>query len=174
MSYDLAPFKSGYGVTIDKSIPGQVTFSNISQLYSSSSQVNLASTTVNVANVCTLDLGVSNTYVKHYKPGNNLDPSAWSLSADLTIRINDSVNKWKTGQVLKLDIDTQMIPGDFMIYIRTDASNATNQSAEYERIIAVLTEEDFPQNFGRTGRPMLEITCTDSVNLTFQIDKIIR
>jgi len=176
MSYDLAPFKNGYGVNIDKSVPGQVTFSNNAQLYSSSSQINLASTTVNVANVCTLDLGVSNTYLKHYKPISNvnLNPSVWTLSADLEIRLNDSVNTWKTGQVVKFVIDTQIIPGDFVIYIKTDAKNATNQFAAYGRIITTLTEADFPQNFGRTGRPMLEITCTDSVNLTFQVDKIIR
>lgn len=175
MSYDLAPFKNGYGVNIDKSVPGQVTFSNNAQLYSSSSQINLASTTVNVANVCTLDLGVSNTYIKHYKPVSNinLNPS-WNLSADLEIRINDSVNTWKTGQIMKFVIDTPIIPGDYVIYIKTDAKNATNQSAAYGRIITTLTETDFPQNFGRTGRPMLEITCTDSVNLTFQVDKIIR
>jgi len=176
MSYDLTPFKSGYGMNIDKSVPGQVTFSNSSQLYSSASQVNLASTTVNVANICTFDLGISNTYIKHYKPISNvnLNPSVWNLSADLEIRINDSVNVWKTGQVLKVIIDTQIIPGDFVIYIKTDANNITNQSAAYGRIIATLTEDDFPQNFGRSGRPILEITCTDSVNLTFQVDKIIR
>jgi hypothetical protein len=176
MSYDFAPFKNGYGVNIDKSVAGQVTFSNNAQLYSSSSQVNLASTTVNNGNICTFDLGVSNTYLKHYKPisNTNLNPSVWTLPADLEIRINDSVNKWKTGQVMKFVIDTQIIPGDFVIYIKTDAGNLTNQSAVYGRIIATLSEDDFQQNFGRTGRPMLEITCTDSVNLTFQVDKIIR
>lgn len=176
MSYDLTPFKNGYGISLDKSVAGQMTVANTSQMYSSPSQVNLASPSVTVANVCSLNLGVSNTYVKHYKPisNTNLNPSPWTLSSDLEIRINDSVNKWKAGQVFKLVIDTQIIPEDFTIYVKTDASNMTNQSAPYGRIITTLTSADFPENYGRTGRPIVEITCTDQVNLVFQVDKIIR
>jgi len=176
MSYDLAPFKNGYGISLDKAVNGQMTITNNSQMYSSSAQLNLASPAVTVANVCSLDLGVSNTYVKHYKPisNNNLNPSPWTLSSDLEIRINDSVTKWKTGQVFKLVIDTQIIPDDFVIYVKTDASNMTNQAEPYGRIITTLTSADFPDNYGRTGRPIVEVTCTDHVNLVFQVDKIIR
>lgn len=177
MEYNLAPFIKGDGINLDKSINGQMTIINTAQMYSSSAQVNLASPSITVGNVCNLSLGVSNTYVKHYKPisNNNLNPSPWTLSSDLEIRIDDSVNKWKKGQVFKLVIDTQIIPGnDYMIYIKTDANNITNQSAPYNRIIAVLNSVDFADNYGRTGRPIVEVTCTDSVNLVFQVDKIIR
>jgi len=177
MSYNLAPFKNGMGISLDKNISGQMTIHNIAQAYSKLDQINLASPTYTVSNICTLDLGVYNTYAKHYKPisSTNLNPSPWSLSSDLEIRINDSVNKWKTGQVFKLVIDTQIIPGnDYTVYIKTDANNITNQSAAYGRIITTLNVADFPENFGRTGRPIIEITCTDSVNLIFQVDKIIR
>lgn len=176
MTYDLAPFKNSYGISLDKTIAGQMTISNTAQLYSSAAQLNLASPSVTVGNVCVLDLGISNTYIKHYKPisNTNLNPSPWSLSSDLEIRINDSTNKWKTGQVFKLVIDTQIMPEDFIIYVTTDANNITNQAAPYSRIITTLTAADFPDNYGRTGRPIVEITCTDHVNLVFQVDKIIR
>jgi hypothetical protein len=176
MEYTLAPFKSAYGIALDKSITGQMTVTNTAQLYSKNSQINLASSAVTVSNVCTLDLGVSNTYVKHYKPisNNNLNPSTWTLSSNLEIRINDSVNTWKTGQTLKFVIDTPIIPGSYSIYIKTDANNLTNQPTAYGRVITALTSADFPENFGRTSRPIVEITCTDSVNLIFQVDKIIR
>lgn len=176
MTYDLAPFKNSYGILLDKTIAGQMTISNTAQLYSSATQLNLASPSVTVGNVCVLDLGISNTYIKHYKPisNTNLNPSPWSLSSDLEIRINDATNKWKTGQVFKLVIDTQIMPEDFIIYVTTDANNITNQAAPYSRIITTLTAADFPDNYGRTGRPIVEITCTDHVNLVFQVDKIIR
>jgi hypothetical protein len=176
MDYNLAPFKNGYGISLDKSVPGQMTILNSAQMYSKTSQINLASTTNTIANICTLDLGVSNTYTKHYKPisNTNLNPSPMSLITDLEIRINDSINKWKLGQVVKFVIDTQIICNDFTINIKTDATNLTNQVAPYSRIITTLSNSDFPENYGRTGRPIIEITCTDSVNLTFQVDKIIR
>lgn len=176
LEYDLVPFKSGPGINLDKTIPGQMTISNSSQMFSKQYQENLASPSVNLANVCTIELGVSNTYVKHYKPISNvnLNPSSWTLSSDLEIRIDDSVNTWKRGQLLKLVIDTQILPDDFVIYVKTDSNNITGQPSAYSRIITTLTSADFPQNYGRTGRPILEIVCTNSVTLEFQVDKIIR
>lgn len=176
MSYDLAPFKNGYGVSLAKMVTGQMTINNTAQAYSVTSQVDLSNTSVNVANICTFDLGISNTYIKYYKSisNTNLNPSPWSLSADLEIRINDSINKWKTGQTVRFVIDTKILPGPYMIYIKSDARNISNQVAPYGVILATLASADFPDNYGRTGRPIIEITCTNSVNLTFQVDKIIR
>lgn len=177
MSYTLKPFIEGFGITLDKSINGQMTISNSAQLYSTASQINLASPTINVANVCKLALGVSNTYYRHYKSisNTNLNPSPWTLTSSTDIKIDDSINSWKKGQIFKLVIDTQIIPSSqYTIYIKTDANNITNQSSAYGRIITTLSSADFPENFGRTGRPIIEIICTDSVNLVFQVDKIIR
>jgi hypothetical protein len=176
MEYNLAPFKSGYGITLDKSVPGQMTIVSSDQAYSKLTQLNMASTDVTLLNVCTLTLGLAGTYVKHYKPisNTNLNPSPWTLSTDIEIKINDSVNKWKLGQVFKLIFDTTVIPGEYSIYIKTDANNITNQSTAYSRIITILNSADFPDTYDRTGRPIIEITCTDPVNLIFQADKIIR
>lgn len=177
MSYDLKPFKHGYGIKLDKTINGQMTISNSAQLYSAVTQVNLASPSINVSNICTLSLGQANTYYKHYKPisTTNLNPSPWALTSDVDIRIDDSKYSWKKGQVFKLVIDTQIVPGSsYSINIKTDASNITNQIAAYGKTITSLKAVDFPETYGRTGRPIIEITCTDAVNLTFQVDKIIR
>ena len=176
MEYNMLPFKNGYGISLDKSVSGQMTIANTMQNYSSMSQVDLSNTSINIGNVCTFDLGVSNTYIKHYKPisNTNLNPMYWNPSADLEIRINDSINTWKTGQILRLVIDTQIILGTSSIYIKTDANNLTNQSSPYGFLLTTLTSSDFPDTYGRTGRPIIEITCTNAVNLTFQVDKIIR
>ena len=158
-SYDLAPFRPGQGISLDKTIPQQLTIASTVQAYSKVSEINLKS---NNSNTFTESLGVSNTYIKHY------NGSTFSLSSDFDIRINNSLNSWKNGQVLKIVFDSQIIPNNYNIKIKTSAT--TN----YSVTIATLTASDFPISYDRTGRPIVEITCINSQNFTFQVDKIIR
>ena len=158
-SYDLAPFRPGQGISLDKTIPQQLTIASTVQAYSKVSEINLKS---NNSNTFTETLGVSNTYIKHY------NGSTFSLSSDFDIRINNSLNSWKNGQVLKIVFDSQIIPNNYNIKIKTSAT--TN----YSVTIATLTASDFPISYDRTGRPIVEITCINSQNFTFQVDKIIR
>lgn len=176
LDYNLAPFKPGYGIVLDKHVPGQMTIASDLQSYSTVSQIDLSSPTVNTANVAPLSLGVSNTYYKHYKPvsSTNSNPAIWHLANDQEIRLNDEINTWKKGQTVKLIIDTQIIPSSNTIYIKTDSQNASNLAAPYNVTITTLSAADFPVNYGRTGRPIIEITCIDPLNFTFQVDKIIR
>ena len=176
LSYNLAPFRKGYGIVLDKSIAGQMTIASDVQAYSNMSQIDLSNTNINVAGITTLTLGISNTYYKHYKPisQNNVNPATWTLTSDQTIKLDDSVFKWRKGQVVRLIIDSQIVTNNYSIYIKTDADNASNQVAAYSVTIDTLTQADFPTNYGRTGRPIIEITCTDPINFIFQVDKIIR
>ena len=158
-SYDLAPFRSGQGISLDKTIPKQLTITSTVQAYSKVSEINLKS---NTSNTFTTPLAISNTYIKHS------NESVFSLSSDFDIRIDNSLNSWKNGQVLKLVFDSQIIPNNYNIKIKTRADN------NYSVTIATLTSSDFPISYGRTGRPIIEITCINSQNFTFQVDKIIR
>jgi hypothetical protein len=158
-SYDLAPFKPGQGISIDKTIPQQLTIASTVQAYSKVSEINLKS---NNSNTFTESLGISNTYIKHS------NGSVFSLSSDFDIRIDNSLNSWKNGQVLKIVFDSQIIPNNYNIKIKTRADN------NYSLTIATLTAADFPISYDRTGRPIVEITCINSQNFTFQVDKIIR
>ena len=158
-SYDLAPFRPGQGISLDKTIPQQLTIASTVQAYSKVSEINLKS---NNSNTFTESLGISNTYIKH----NNA--SVFSLFSNFDIRIDNSVNSWKNGQVLKIVFDSQIIPNNYNIKIKTSAT--TN----YSVTIATLTASDFPISYDRTGRPIVEITCINSQNFTFQVDKIIR
>ena len=158
-SYDLAPFRSGQGISLDKTIPKQLTITSTVQAYSKVSEINLK---LNTSNTFTTPLAISNTYIKHS------NESVFSLSSDFDIRIDNSLNSWKNGQVLKLVFDSQIIPNNYNIKIKTRADN------NYSVTIATLTSSDFPISYGRTGRPIIEITCINSQNFTFQVDKIIR
>jgi hypothetical protein len=158
-SYDLEPFRPGQGIELDKTIPQRLTISSTVQAYSKVVDINLASST---SNIFTESLGKSNTYIKHSSG------SVFSLSSNFEIRIDNSLNFWKNGQVLKIIFDSQIIPTNYNIRITTKATDA------YSVTIATLNASDFPISYGRTGRPIVEITCINSQNFTFQVDKIIR
>ena len=158
-SYDLEPFRPGQGIELDKTIPQRLTISSTVQAYSKVVDINLASST---SNIFTESLGKSNTYIKH------ISGSVFSLSSNFEIRIDNLLNNWKTGQVLKIVFDSQIIPTNYNIKIKTDIRS------NYSVTIATLTSSDFPISYGRTGRPIVEITCINSQNFTFQVDKIIR
>jgi hypothetical protein len=169
LDYNLAAFRAGYGINLDKLTPGSLTLSSNAQSYSSVNVVDLSSPAVNVSNIITLNLGETATYYKHTKAGNE-----WTLSANQELRIRDNLFKWKKGQTFRLVIDTAVEPDTFQITIKTDSTNQLSANGAYSRTITTLTPADFLSTFGRTKRPIIEITCIDPVNLTFEIDKIIR
>jgi hypothetical protein len=169
LDYNLAAFRSGYGINLDKLTPGALTLSSNAQSYSSVEVVDLSSPAVNVSNVITLNLGETSTYYKHRKIG-----ADWTLTSNQELRIKDSQFKWKKGQVFRLVIDTGIEPDSYQIAIKTDSTNSLNLPSVYGKTIATLTPGDFPSTYDKTKRPIIEITCTDPVNLTFEVDKIIR
>ena len=168
LNYNLEAFREGYGISMDKRTPGYLTLSTNSQNYSTTSQVDLSNPAVNVGNTVTLDLGQAGTYIKHQKN------STWTLTSNQQIIIRDRSFKWKKGQTFRLVIDTPVDPDLYNITIKTDYDNALNGPAQYSKTIAILTGADFPSTNGRTKRPIIEITCTDPVNFTFEVDKILR
>lgn len=168
LNYNLEAFREGYGVSLDKRTPGYLTLSTSAQSYSSAVQVDLSNPAVNVSNTVTLDLGQAGTYVKHQKS------STWTLASNQQIIIRDRTFKWKKGQVFRIVIDTPVDPDLFNITIKTDYDNSLNGPSQYSKTIAILTGADFPNTNGRTKRPIIEITCTDPVNFTFEVDKILR
>ena len=169
LKYNLDAFREGYGIKLDKLTPGALTLASSAQAYSDVTSLDFSSPSVNSGNVITLALGTSNTYYKHKRS------TTWIVSANQTIRINDSTYGWKKGKKLRIVIDTAISPNtSYYFTIKTDAKNALNQTSTYSKVITTLTQADFLTTFGRTQRPIIEITCTDPVNFTFEVDKIIR
>jgi hypothetical protein len=169
LSYNLDAFREGYGIKLDKLTPGALTLASSAQAYSDVTRLDFSSPSVNSGNIITLPLGISNTYYKHSRP------TTWTVSANQVIRINDAQHGWKKGKKLRLVIDTAISPStSYYFTIKTDAKNASNQTSTYGKVITTLTQADFLTTFGRTQRPIIEITCTDPVNFTFEVDKIIR
>ena len=171
ITYNTALFKQGYGVSLDKRIPGEITFNSNIQNYSAVSVMDISANTLGIK---TMPLGIAGTQIRHLKLNMSMSPISYSMTNDITLQIDDTINAWKKGQVLRLVFDSQIIPSTYSIYVKTDALNITNQISPYGVQIVALTASDFPTSYGRTGTSIIEMTCTDPVALTFVVDKIIR
>lgn len=171
LSYNRNLFKEGYGVKLGKSVPNELTISADLQNYSVVNQVDLSSNTNGEKSIL---LGAGGTQVRHAKLNNSNNPIPYNLTQNLTLYIDDSINAWKTGQTLRLVFDSQVLPGTYTISLKTDANNIKNSTAPYSVNVTTLTIADFPTNFGRTGKPIIDIVCVDAKTLTFAVDKIIR
>lgn len=174
ISYNTNSFKPGYGIGLDKTNPGQITFFNTSQDYSNVSITDMS--TASFGNVI-LPLGIGSTQHRHLSVNGSGSQIPFTLVRNLTLYIDDSTYKWSTGQSLKIVFDSQVIipsSSNFQIIILTDSQNITKGLNSYGVNIATLSAADFPSNYGRNGRTIVEIVCTNSKTLTFVVDKILR
>lgn len=171
LNYQTDLFKAGYGMQLGKSIPNEITFAVDVQNYSTITEADFS---VNTQGEKTIPIGIGGTQVRHIKVNSSGSPIPYSLTRNLTIYLDDSSSSWKTGQNLRLVFDSQVIPGAYTITLKTDSQNITNALTSNSVIVANLTIADFPTNFGRTGKPIIDIVCTNAKTLTFVVDKIIR
>jgi len=171
IQYNTDSFKPGYGVSLDKHIPGEITFYSDIQAFSKITEADFSSNTLGAR---TESLGIGGTQIRHLKVNGSGSPIPWTMDRNLTLYIDDSSNIWKAGQSVKIVCESQIIPNSYTITIKTDSQDIVNSGSQYSVIIATLTAADFPTTYGRTGKPIIEIVCKDPKTLTFVVDKIIR
>jgi len=167
VSYELDLIKQGSGITVDRSVPNQVTIYNANQDFTIGANSGSGTFVANAQNV--IDLLPFSNYFKHVNNGQSI-----TLSSDLTIRINDGgLNQWKTGQRFRISFGDKIYPGDFIIRILTNAlgryplSNPTGTT--YSTSILTLSKPDFVLS---EYSPVIEIVCVDADNLKFQSDLV--
>jgi hypothetical protein len=171
LTYQTDLFKEGYGISLDKTVANELKIKSNVQAFSTISEVDFS---VNTAGAKTVSLGEGGTQVRHLKLNSSSSPIPFNLTRDITIYVDDSVNSWKSGQALKVVFDSPVVPGAYSITIKTDSQNITNAAFANSVILAKLTAADFPTNYGRTAKPIVDIVCKNSKTLTFVVDKIIR
>jgi hypothetical protein len=166
ISYNLNLIKQGLGIKVDRSIPNQLTISNDNEIYNigeGGGVVTLSTTSLNV-----IELRPYGNYSKHVNNGVPI-----TLTSDLVVRINDSPQQWKRGQVYRFSFGDQVFPGDFTVSFLTDSQGAYPLAAPsgvpYSNLIITLTETEFSS---QGYLPVIDIVCTNSENLTFQVDMI--
>lgn len=171
VKYNLDSFVPGYGMILNKNIPGQIVFASNVQNYSDLYQLDFST---NINGETAAPIGISGTQIRHLRVNNSGNPIPWTMTRDLTLYLDDSTNPWKKGQSVEIVCDSQIIPGPYVINIKTDSQNITSALTPYGVLVAKLTVSDFPITYGRTGKPIIRIVCRDPKTLTFFVDKIIR
>lgn len=158
VSYDLDGIRPGEGTFIDRTTPNRVRVVNTNQYY------NIANGSLtNIVSGNTVTLGTFTNYFVHQNSG---VPSI--LTSDLSFYIDDSTITWKKGQVLRLVIEDEIIPGIFDFKIYTDALNRNN-TGTYGVAVGIFNDLDFTPSL---NTPIFDIICIDDINFTFRVDKI--
>lgn len=158
VSYNIDAIKAGSGISIDKSIPNNVSIVNTVQNYTI-----INTPEVNIVTLSTISLNKYTNYLRHVNNRTKI-----VLNNDLQIIIDDSVVKWKKGQVFRLVIADEIVPNTFSIKLLTNSTN------NYVDVINIFSDSDFVGSALFLYMPIFEIICIDDnlQNLTFRIDRI--
>lgn len=166
ISYNLDLVKQGPGIIVDRSVPNELIIINDNQDYNIGNDegvVTLSTTSSNVVN-----LRSYGNYTKHINNGLPI-----TLNSDLVIRINDTSVQWRKGQVYRFSFGDQIVPGDYSVTFLTNSMGAYPLSAPsavpYSTVIVSLVNSQFAAH---DYKPVIDIVCINSENLTFQVDMI--
>jgi hypothetical protein len=166
ISYNLNLVKQGPGIIVDRSVPNELVIINDNQDYNigvDEGVVTLSTTSSNVVN-----LRSYGNYTKHINNGLPI-----TLNSDLVIRIKDTDVQWRRGQVYRFSFGDQIVPGDYSVTFLTNSMGAYPLSAPsavpYSTVIVSLVNSQFALH---DYKPVIDIVCINSENLTFQVDMI--
>jgi hypothetical protein len=165
MSYNLDLLKDGDGTAVDRTTP------NILRVDVTQQDYNIAQNsvfTINPVSGNTLPLVLYTNYLKHKNNGVSI-----TANNDIIIRIDDSLNKWKKGQVLRLVIGDDLELGNYSLVLLTNAlgeyPKGTPSGVPYSTVVAGFVNSQFSSS---SYKPIFDIVCIDDVNLTFEVDQI--
>lgn len=165
IAYNLDLLKDGDGTKIDRSIPNILKVNLIKQNYTIS-QNSLF--TINPISGNIIPLEKYNNYLKHKNNGLSI-----TANNDIIIKIDDSINKWKKGQVLRLVIGDEIYLDNYSLILLTNANGQypidMPSNTPYSTIIAGFTNVHFMNS---SYKPIFEIICIDDKNLIFEVDQI--
>jgi hypothetical protein len=165
MSYNLDLLKDGDGTSVDRSTPNILKVNVTQQDYNISANSLF---TINPVAGNTIPLSIYTNYLKHKNNGISI-----TANNDIVIKIDDSINKWKKGQVLRLVIGDDIDLGNYSLVILTDALGEYPKSAPsgvpYSTVVAGFLNNQFS---GSGYKPIFDIVCIDDKNLIFEVDQI--
>ena len=165
ISYNLDLLKDGDGTKVDRGIPNILKVNVTQQDYNISTNSLF---TINPVAGNTIPLTIYTNYLKH----KNNDVSI-TANNDIVIRIDDSLNKWQKGQVLRLVIGDDIDLGNYSMVIVTDAlgeyPKLNPSGAPYSTVVAGFLKTQFSSS---SYKPIFDIVCIDEKNLIFEVDQI--
>jgi hypothetical protein len=170
VQYNTDVLIAGNGVKIDKTNPTNIKILNdnngyaLNDIFEYDIVGGTAGNLVNNSNLFNLNLTASTGMITRIKPFDNLlriNTNSGVLTGDLNIYLDDSINTWKKGQVIKLAFKNA-IPslGTYKINIYTDkhAGWVLKGSLETSNILSL--------------KPYAEFICVDEINKTFELEII--
>jgi hypothetical protein len=166
ISYNLNLVKQGPGIIVDRSVPNELIIANDNQDYNIGEDegvVTLSTTSSNVIN-----LRPYGNYTKHINNGSPI-----TLNSDLVIRLKNTDVQWRRGQVYRFSFGDQIVPGDYSVTFLTNSTGLYPLSSPsivpYSTVIVSLVDSQFA---AQDYKPVIDIVCINSENLTFQVDMI--
>jgi hypothetical protein len=140
-------------------------------------KTNLFSTDI----VNTVKLNKNCNYLKHSHTGDV------TISSDYTIRVDDTLVPWSSGQVMDIVFDTKVVFAGGSgsvggVLLMTDATNKMG-AGTYSKLIKRFTYDDFvgigydttvtpPVLANVYVTPMFRVTCVDSDSMKFEVDRL--
>ena len=166
ISYNLDLIKEGPGITVNRSVPNELIISNDNQIYNIGNDGGVVTLSTTSSNI--VDLRTYGNYTKHVNNGTPI-----TLTSDLVVRIKDNGVKWRRGQTYRFSFGDQIIPGDYSVTFLTNSlglyPTSSPSGVPYSTVIVSLVDSQFAlQDY----KPVIDIVCTNSENLTFQVDMI--
>lgn len=166
ISYNLNLVKEGPGITVNRSVPNELIISNDNQIYNIGNDGGVVTLSTTSSNI--VELRTYGNYTKHVNNGTPI-----TLNSDLVVRIKDNGVKWRRGQTYRFSFGDQIIPGDYSVTFLTNSlglyPTSSPSGVPYSTVIVSLVDFQFAlQDY----KPVIDIVCTNSENLTFQVDMI--
>jgi hypothetical protein len=170
IQYNTNVLGAGNGIKIDKSNPSMIKIINDNNGYALNSVFDydfLAGTSGSLiapTNLFNLNLTASNGLITRIKPFENLiriNTNTGTMTGDLNIYLDDSINSWKNGQIIKFSFRNQLPNlGTYKINIFTDKNNGYVLKAYID------------SNNILSQKPYFELICVDEINKTFELEII--
>ena len=165
MSYNLDLLKDGNGTSVNRNTPNILKVDVTQQDYNIG---NNSLFTINPVAGNTVPLSIYTNYLKHKNNGVSI-----TATNDIVIRIDDSLNKWQKGQVLRFVIGDEIDLGNYSVVMLTDAlgeyPKANPSGVPYSTVVAGFLNIQFSSS---GYKPIFDIVCVDEKNLIFEIDQI--
>ena len=170
IQYNTNVLGAGNGIKIDKSNPDMIKIINDNNGYTLNAVFDydyVAGTTgllIAPSNLFNLNNTASTGLITRIRPFENLiriNTNAGTMTGDLNIYLDDSINTWKNGQTVKFSFRNPIpVLVNYKINIYTDKNNSYVLKASIQGTDLL------------SQKPYFELICVDEINKTFELEII--
>lgn len=171
VQYNTDVLAAGSGMLLNRNTPNRIVVENIQQQYALPVITNNAG--IQISSSSLLDLNSSTNQVNFYlsqftnmlrvNTETETDGTPIPAISNIVFRIDDSLNKFKTGQCIRIVFPTVTDFGGYDISIVTDSQNSRGFGVYGVNVATIVNSE-------LSTIPIIEVTCVDATTYTFVYD----